>query len=838
MNENFEFQYSSPRGETVRVPYFDSRGEGPILLFLHGFASASYSWDELLPLLPDCYRFVRLNLMGFSAGSINPAGKFAPSDQAELVRSFILRMDFENLVIVGHSLGATAAIFALDDLEIRRKVKRLILLDPLGGSAGLPPPLDELAGVSSRNPLRRSVGAELTAFWLLTRLHANTETISDRDIGIAAQLLELPEARTTLASVARQAQVNDSEDFRRRLRLLQLPALLIRGSADRLMSERDAAYFCQQLPHGKFLQIANCGHLPQEEAPELTAEYISTFLAEPLPSVEDLAEAAVEPERLADEKQKVSLRKLLDRWTPHGFAFLLFLKFLQLLRFFGVKAKENGWRKATGIFMRNEYSKFILASFRLCYYRGGRKPKDYGEARSELISRLSGFLHEQSSFHWSAEPGFLIVGRRKIFFCDIVEAEYAPDGKLARIIPHFDDQRGDFRILLPQVIEATLGTVVKSFNDLSRTAGQRRAHQMARRMRGFAQHYPGLGYAQRSALKLLVDRLMTATYLHCEQLPAPSEEATRLRLRTPQLKKYRHPGWGLLNIFCRFTDDFSEADLWVQFHHVPVDGAPMQELLEKLKNEWGSCGHIHYPARGSSAAKPEIFHCGDRLFRARFYVRFDRMLKLRNRLNKQYADRMEGSATIAGMILWGLSRHPFFRPRKMLFPVDSSILGDVSRERELSLIFIRPGKFDTPYDPLAGFLAFQKEFNRRIRETRAGTSAADEFLNLCSMTHPIFYHLVNILAPGALREIVGTVGVSIIRDAEMFISPLSDFQTAGFMAIGDMSIPTDDGESAGAVSVCGSREQIRHYIEAVSALAEFYPDFLGLGESSAKPAAK
>lgn len=127
----------------------------------------------------------------------------------------------------------------------------------------------------------------------------------------------------------------------------------------------------------------------------------------------------------------------------------------------------------------------------------------------------------------------------------------------------------------------------------------------------------------------------------------------------------------MLNVIARYTPDFREADLWVQFHHVPVDGMPMQELLADLKQSWGCAGVLAYPALSSPAARPEILYAGNRLFRNRFFIDFEPMLALRRELNAKYVTLMEGPATVAGMLIWGLAQHRFFRNCKMLFPVDS-----------------------------------------------------------------------------------------------------------------------------------------------------------------------
>jgi len=178
------------------------------------------------------------------------------------------------------------------------------------------------------------------------------------------------------------------------------------------------------------------------------------------------------------------------------------------------------------------------------------------------------------------------------------------------------------------------------------------------------------------------------------------------------------------------------------------------------------------------------------------------------------------------MLIWGLAHHRFFRNCKMLFPVDAEPQSGNPAERELSLVFIRADKYIDRKNPLDGFLSFQKEFNQRLWRTRKGESESYELLELYSMIHPVFYRIGQRLMPESMSEFVGSMGLSILRSADVFISPLSDLQVNGFMTIGDLSHPTMDGHTAGAVSACGTRDQIRFYLEAMTDLAGNYRDFL------------
>ena len=627
--------------------------------------------------------------------------------------------------------------------------------------------------------------------------------------------------------------------------MVTIPTLLLWGGSDIVTDSGDAFAFHRLLPNSTVRILRECGHIPQLEAPAQTAATIIGFIDENHEAF-DCRKTVAElepttgapstknksrPKPALPARPKLVMSKLIEHWTAGTVVVFAFIKLLQLLKKLGMRAEENGWRAATGIFLRNEYSKFLLGTFRLRYYNAYMPPSDGEAAKKQLIRKLSSFLCNQGGYYWAVEPGVMKLKRRRVFFIDVVEADYDQDGRIVRLIPFFDPRQQSFQALNREMIEQVMNRFVQEYNALRSRSDRVRPQELFLRMKFWAGRLKEIGVPARMELKMLLDRVMTATFIHFD---FNCDESLRKRLRTPDLKKRKHPGWGLLNIFCRFTTDLSETDLWFQYHHVPVDGMPMQEILEKLKLEWGTAGEICYPALSSTEARPEVIYCGDRIFRARLFVNFEPMLALRRTLNKQYSTQMEGPATVAGMIIWGMMQHEYFRENKFLFPVDLTAPDDPAQERELSLVFIRPSKYWHEGRELESFIMFQREFNRMICATRLGRSESYELLELYSMIHPIFYYTARYLMPAASADILGTMGLSILKNAEIFVSPLSDLQLKGFMAIGNLTIPTTDGGTAGAVSICATREQIKYYIRAISDLTEKYRGFPS-GNAHAKP---
>ncbi len=809
------------------IAYYDSGGDGQPVFFTGGFAAFSSSWEQVLKLLPaDSYRYIGMDMKGFGNSAKDNNERLSPNNQAFVIEQVLQKLDLNGIIALGHSIGGAALLIAMWNENIRARVNRLILVNSISSETQEQHLFNtHFSMLSENNPLIKFSNPDVTAYLFMDYLYAHSDKINSQLLSAYGDFFRQDGSRECTIAVVQQRQIYNADKFRSELKKLQIPTLIIQSSHDRITGNCDAEFFHEQIAGSRLKTIIECGHLPQEECPELLAGFISDFFQAELP----IRQASGGKETPPPAYSRLNMRRLIDRWSPGTMLLYFFVKILQLLKKMGMRAEENGWRKATGIFLRNEYSKFVLGSFRLHYYTTPHAPPNFSAAREQLINRLAAFLRNSSGVHWSVEPGMFQLGRRKLYFTDIVEAFWEKDGRLARLEAHLDNTRSNFSVLNASHVEKALLKLVEVYNRNLNVKTLKRPTVISRRMRRWAvRGEKGVGFTGRLELRGLVDRLLTATFIHCEVLSDNKERFLRRRLATPDIKTYRHPGWGLLNVICRFTPDFTEADLWMQYHHVPVDGVPMQELLRQLKNEWGTPGPLYYPALGSRDARPEMFYYGNRLFRARIYVNFEAILAIRKYMNERYSNQMGGPATMAGMIIWGLAQHKAFTDSKVVFPVDLIEEPGKINERELSLVFIRPDQYQNEEDPISSFISFQKEFNWRIWRTRLGRSESYELLELYSMIHPLFYYIARYIFPKATGEILGTVGLTVIRDAEMFISPLSDLQENGFMSIGNLAVPTENGGTAGIVSICGDRRQLKLYIEAIQLMAVNYPQFLGL----------
>ena len=826
------YQYVKING--VSIAYTDSgKKNGQTVLLVHGFASFSFTWKRLLELFPENIRVVCIDLKGYGYSEKICDDKLSPFEQSRILDGFIKKLDLKEFSIIAHSMGGAISLLGMFEHDIASRVRKLVLIDTAGLFQKIPDFIDDLTIMTPNNPLLRLTDENLMARMVLETVYYDKSKIKEEVIKEYADVLRMDNAKECLIGSANQIAIANIRSFHKKMSALKIPTLLIWGEEDNIIDLEDAFLFFHNLPGAKLKIIPECGHNPQEEKPQETAEIIGKFLRIKIKKQETAA-----PEEKDEEKplkitdipelynRKLKMSRLIDHWTPGTIVIMIFIKCLQLLKKIGFKAKEEGWRKATGIFLRQEHTKFILAAFRLHYYNKTKLSPDVETSKDVLISRLAKFLHKTPAYHWTNEAGFFMNKRKKVFFTDITEVVFAADGRILKLIPHFDETRPTFAMLTPEIMEKALAQIIFYCNKTCNLRDPKRARKVHKKLSLWVMFQYNLSRSGQQELGLFVNRIMNGTFIQFEVLTNDPETMLKERLATPNTQSRRHPGFGLLNIFCRFTNNLGEADLWFQYHHVPVDGMPMQEMLDELKKEWGTCGRIKYPALSSPAAEMELYDFGDKICRARIYTCFDEFMVLRKKINEKYYSQMGGPATVASMLIWGLSQHDGLRNRKFLFPVDTSLLVDYPQDRSISLVIIRPGKFFNPDKPGKGFIEYQYEFNRHLFATRLGKSETYELLELYALSHPLFYYFAGKLMPQAMGEIIGTAGVTILRDSEMFISPMTDVHFNGFIAIGNMKMPTEDGKNACAVSFCGNKERVLQYADAIQNINKYCENIL------------
>ncbi|MFA5500927.1 MAG: hypothetical protein WC404_07610, partial [Candidatus Omnitrophota bacterium] len=326
-----------------------------------------------------------------------------------------------------------------------------------------------------------------------------------------------------------------------------------------------------------------------------------------------------------------------------------------------------------------------------------------------------------------------------------------------------------------------------------------------------------------------LERVLNSTFIHFETLPHNDAHGDASRFKYPDLIKRKHPGFGVLNICCRLTADLREADLWFQISHIPIDGVPMQEVLNSLKMRWNTCGDLVFPSIShkkdevtpelcSTKSGPEGRYHADQL------IDFRPLLKIREELNSRYSAKLSSSITIISMLGWGLAHHDIFYERRFLFPIDLPPVNN--KERTLGFVSIRPSDYIDNGALEDSFLEYELEFNRKLYRTQNRINGIYKLFETFALLPSPVYWLMQRFMKNLFSEVLGSVVITTIKDADFFIAPFSDVIIDGFIAFGNFSIPTKDSKVAGIVSVKTTEDKVTQYLNAIEEVAGDFSKYL------------
>jgi len=237
-----------------------ARQTAPIVL-IHGFGADRSVWRQVVPLLEPGLATISLDLPGHGAEAARPAKSiediaFALSDRLEAI-------GVGDAHLVGHSLGGAAAL-ALTRLG-RLTIRSVTLLAP----GGLGPEINAgfIAG------LARSTTVQALERWL-TVMVGDPRTLPAGYAQAALRQMEKNGNRDALAAMAEALFADGTQGFDLTAALAELgvPTRLVWGKLDRVAP---AAHAARAPGFAAVHLLDGVGHVPQIEAPALTARLIA-----------------------------------------------------------------------------------------------------------------------------------------------------------------------------------------------------------------------------------------------------------------------------------------------------------------------------------------------------------------------------------------------------------------------------------------------------------------------------------------------------------------------------------------------------------------------------------
>jgi hypothetical protein len=479
----------------------------------------------------------------------------------------------------------------------------------------------------------------------------------------------------------------------------------------------------------------------------------------------------------------------------------------------GLRRPPEGWRRTVGILLRSESTRFALSAFGLRVPESGspippsRDPFQFRAARA-----LQAFLASEPDAHFALEWLRPVTNRRRIAVVDFVVLRFGHDGRLEAIDPHLANSGSSAPA--SDVCARVHDAIIQGYNSTSKLREVDRPGRLLGAVRA------ALRSAGLRAHEAYAQRLLAASCLSFELID-PSDPAQRFR--PPAFAARRTLGFGCLSWVARTGAPSDTVDLWVSAHHVGLDGVPLQDLLDRLERAWGAGDIVAFPppAPGRAFIDPHACHVpGEReVDQLVTFVDLSPVFALREDLNARYADAIGGPVTFGTLIAWLLSQEPEFTGVRIASTVD--VAASAGYERDVDVVSLRAADFATGEGPWGGFVEYAREFNRLIAAARARTSPVRVGMQTAGLI-PAWAHAAVVRAnPASLDDIFGTLCVTIVRQARVFIAPMTDLGLShGFFAIGSARLPSGAGTPVTSVSVKGAAGRIAHYPAILQRLIE------------------
>jgi pimeloyl-ACP methyl ester carboxylesterase len=250
----------------LRVGY-RRRGAGPVLLLLHGAVCDSRVWRVEVDSFADAFTVVAWDAPGCGA-SDDPPGSFRMREFADCLIGFVEALQLGSLHVLGHSWGAALA------LEMCRRrpdlVRTLVLVGAYAGWAGSLPP----------NEVRQRLQFALTAADATADFDPMSMPglFSDAMPGDRARELTGLMAQIRPVGTRTMAYALAEADLREALPAIEVPTLLVHGSADARSSTDVARAIQRSIPGSTMSVLPGLGHECFLESPSMFDAAVRPFL--------------------------------------------------------------------------------------------------------------------------------------------------------------------------------------------------------------------------------------------------------------------------------------------------------------------------------------------------------------------------------------------------------------------------------------------------------------------------------------------------------------------------------------------------------------------------------
>lgn len=247
--------------------YYEMAGEGPPLVFLHGFSVDHRMWDSQVDLFAQQYQVIRYDLRGFGQSSL-PAGPYA---HVEDLRTLLDHLGLARATLVGLSRGGSVALdFTLTHPQ---RVDKLVLVDSVLGGYRWSTEQRQLDQAVWETARTEGIPAGKAA-WLRHPLFAPAL----EQPAVAQPFAQMVNEYSGWHFLQRDLDQRLDVPAARRLPEIHCPTLVVVGERDLVDFLQIAQQLVVGIPNAQKVVLPGVGHMANMEAPAAFNAALLAFL--------------------------------------------------------------------------------------------------------------------------------------------------------------------------------------------------------------------------------------------------------------------------------------------------------------------------------------------------------------------------------------------------------------------------------------------------------------------------------------------------------------------------------------------------------------------------------
>jgi len=281
--EELKKEYANEQSEFVEINgmqvHYRDEGNGFPIVLMHGTAASLHTYDAWTKQLSKEYRVIRLDLPAFGLTGPNKNADYSIESYTKFLSQFLEKIKVDKFYLAGNSLGGNIAWnYAA---EYPEKVLKLILIDASGLPTFTPqPPIFKMA----KTPILNSLFLHITPKFIIRK---NIEQVYADKLKVTDALVTRYH-KMSLRTGNRKAFIDRAKtDFNLaekvnlvKLKSVKTTTLLIWGAKDTWIPLGNGKRMDSMLPNSKLVILKNSGHVPMEENPKESLEFLKSFLNE------------------------------------------------------------------------------------------------------------------------------------------------------------------------------------------------------------------------------------------------------------------------------------------------------------------------------------------------------------------------------------------------------------------------------------------------------------------------------------------------------------------------------------------------------------------------------